>query len=234
MFKTCKKPPMSIISASGDICSFKALQAGIPLKSHTVDIDSVSGVSKIHIQNTCGINLWNEEFLNGYYNRNAQGAFVSDGQFMCSKYMIPVKPNQSLFWYAEKNNQGRILFYDENGVYVSSTENNTPNTVITVPSNCYYLHFYIFISTLGEFNNSINYPSTDTTYHAFEGQSFDISIGQTVNEATYNARTGVLEVTQPTVQTIQLPPCPIEPLLGENNIFADCGSTSIEAFQFGR
>lgn len=38
MFKTCKKPPMSIITSSGSICTFNALQEGLPLKSHSVEV----------------------------------------------------------------------------------------------------------------------------------------------------------------------------------------------------
>jgi hypothetical protein len=47
------------------------------------------------------------------------------------------------------------------------------------------------------YNNdiSINYPSTDTSYHAFVGQSITIEIGSTVYGGEYDARTGVLTVT---------------------------------------
>ena len=57
MFKTCKKPPMSIISASGDVCSFKSLQSGLPLKSHKIDVSpTLNGVSEINI----GMVNWNQ------------------------------------------------------------------------------------------------------------------------------------------------------------------------------
>lgn len=70
--KTCLKPPMSIISASGSICTFNALQEGLPLKSHKVALTAtqsgsgtpspsnpraISGYDKIHVCGT-GINLW--------------------------------------------------------------------------------------------------------------------------------------------------------------------------------
>jgi len=77
---------------------------------------------------------------------------------------------------------------------------------------------------------------TLTTVSAVNGSTnsfFTIPIGQTVNEATYNARTGVLEVTQPSVQTLQLPPCPIDTLEGVNNIWADTGDTTLQYIKFG-
>lgn len=71
LVKTCKKPPMSIISASGSICTFNALQEGLPLKSHTVSLVAkqaagtpspsfplpISGWDEIGICAT-GKNLW--------------------------------------------------------------------------------------------------------------------------------------------------------------------------------
>ena len=72
MFKTCKKPPMSIISESGSICTFNALQSGLPLKSHTialtatqsgsgdpspVNVRTINGYNAINIWAT-GKNLW--------------------------------------------------------------------------------------------------------------------------------------------------------------------------------
>jgi hypothetical protein len=63
------------------------------------------------------------------------------------------------------------------------------------------------------------------------GNSTTISIGSTVNEGEYDARTGILEVTSPSVQTIQLQPCPIDTLEGVNNIWADTGETTVQYFK---
>lgn len=43
--KTCLKPPMSIISASGNVCSFNSLQEGLPLKSHVVQLTATQSGS---------------------------------------------------------------------------------------------------------------------------------------------------------------------------------------------
>jgi len=282
MFKTCKKPPMSIITASGDVCSFKALQAGIPLKSHTVDIDSVSGVSAINIgsdakyagfinfNQLCNIPSGSSTVNSVAISRDGNGKVMLNGtcdlatgstnayvfSFSSSfisghKYIIgtvgsranhlTVTPN------GVNNYMGDFRFFTANfnlvvAIYAGETYDNEaiypmiidltamfgaghePSTVDEVRAlfpNDYYDYNAGTLTTVSAVNGSTN-------------SFFTIPIGQTVNEATYNARTGVLEVTQPTVQTLQLPPCPIDTLQGVNNIFADCGSTSIEAFQFGR
>lgn len=51
MQESFKIPTASFSSVSGAVCSFDSQYAGLPLKSHTVDIDSVSGVSSINIGN---------------------------------------------------------------------------------------------------------------------------------------------------------------------------------------
>lgn len=58
---------------------------------------------------------------------------------------------------------------------------------------------------------------------------------QALIEAQYNSNTPVevvYELATPT--TIQLPPCLIDTLEGVNNIFADCGDTTLEYLKAGR
>ena len=231
--RTCLKPPLSFPSVSGAVCSFDSQYAGIPLKSHTVDIDSVSGVSAIHIQNTCGVNQWDEVAEIGGINVTT-GQNQVDNRLRSKNY-IRILPNTVYGGIAGSGDYINLFYYDESKDYLYYTGLilNGRNT-FTTPSNACYMRILLQGSYGTTYNNdiSINYPSTDTSYHAFEGQSFDISIGSTVNEATYNARTGVLEVTQPSVQTIQLPPCPID-TLEVNNIWADTGDTTLQYIKIG-
>ncbi len=98
MFKTCKKPPMSIISASGSICTFNALQEGLPLKSHTIaltatqsgsgtpspdNVRTINGYSEIN-NNACGVNFVSiadraESTLNGITSEITNSRLVATG-----------------------------------------------------------------------------------------------------------------------------------------------------------
>lgn len=232
-FEVKKLPPLSFPTLTGSIVTFNSQYAGLPLKSHTVDIDSVNGVSAIHIQNTCGINQWDEVIRNGYYDANNNGVFVAHNNMIAN--ITPIKVMPSTTYYVKSSTYQIVLSYYDAGMYFISQTGAIRNTTFTTPSNCAYVNLSNSWNAGATYNNdiSINYPSTDTRYHAFVGQSFTIPIGQTVNEATYNARTGVLEVTQPSVQTLQLPPCPIDTLEGVNNIWADTGDTTLQYVKFG-
>jgi len=297
MFKTCKKPPMSIISASGDICSFKALQAGIPLKSHTVDIDSVSGVSAINIgsdakyagfinfnQIITGTIPTSETQNDVTLVNNGDGTYTISGTATANThfFVLDLKTWEShkfLLYGAPLSASNdtytlRIRGADQDiydvghgcmwsgnqykGISITVWGGVSINTPVvfkpqffdltemfgqTKADEIYNMEQQTAGSGVAYFrslfpNDYYAYNAgTLTTVSAVNGSTnsfFTIPIGQTVNEGVYNARTGVLEVTQPSVQTLQLPPCRVETLLGVNNIFADCGSTSIEAFQFGR
>lgn len=228
MFKTCKKPPMSIISVSGSICTFNALQEGLPLKSHTVDIDSVSGVNEINI-GTVGKNWLNNP-----------DQTITSPSYVINNVNAPMVANHYVlsFDFLGTNNSSSLRVDDENGTAIFVTGKNTINGhneyLINLPSNGSFVKF--FTNAVGTYSNfQIELGNQFTTYEAYKGNTYTtIQIGSTVNKGEYDARTGILEVTSPTVQTIQLPPCPIDTLEGVNNIFADCGSTTLEAIKFGR
>ena len=247
---THQKPPLSFPSVSGAVCSFDSQYAGLPLKSHTVDIDSVSGVSAINIANISdNTNIsYFQGVLNGTYGfvdlgslewTYASSKFITTitdlvnssgynlpSPIVCAKYtVIPQMgqgsdvPDKSI--YVQYNANQRVLVYD-----TAYTDAATFKTAM----NGVYLIYELATPTTPSFTNA----EFEALCEAFgmNGQSFTIQIGQTVNEATYNARTGVLEVTQPSVQTIQLPPCPID-TLEVNNIWADTGDTTLQYIKLG-
>lgn len=252
MFKTCKKPPMSIISASGDICTFKALQAGIPLKSHSVAVNSVSGVSSINIwsagKNLAPINARSQTAAGTTITVDTDGIATVENtgtashffEYFRGNYNFPKGTYRFTAWvngeeYTQSgitNSPYRFYFSMTNGGVVNAGNSFT----ITQDTGLWI----IYIQTKNgwsyddEVKLQIEVGSTATEWEKYNATTNIINIGSTVNEGTYDAITGVLEATQPSVQTIQLPPVRVETLLGVNNIFADCGSTSIEAFQFGR
>jgi hypothetical protein len=79
----------------------------------------------------------------------------------------------------------------------------------------------------------LEFGSDISSFEAYNGNTYTINIGSTVNEGEYDARTGVLKVTSPSEQIIQLPSCPIDTLEGVNNIWADTGDTTLQYPKFG-
>lgn len=255
MYPCLSLPSLSFPTLTGSIVTFNA-QYALPLKAHTVNIDSVSGVSAIGISAT-GLNLWGGKYLlQDFINMNLGGSFTYDdekllfgaGQMSGSKvihtanfkantrYTIILTGYNS--YYGTATNMS--VLYTDNTRTDIAFPNNTPNVKQTVR----------FVTTANKTVQAItgrNSGGNTTLYYNeccllegvhtaddFEpfGTFKHIDIGQTVNEGEYDARTGVMEVTLPSVQTIQLPPCPIDTLEGVNNIWADTGNTTLQYPKF--
>lgn len=217
---------MSIISASGDVCSFKALQAGIPLKSCVSQISgyqegsgtpSPSNVRPLHA------------FSSATLTENNNTHLFTFGQDIYQGYIDWKRGVIVGTWRVV--DLGTINWSVYNGDKFYTTINNLKEPITISDRNkglvceCYK-------------------PSDSLSLGEIQDQSF-LKLAQTENfwikDSNYNdptafktAMNGVMLAYElATPQTIQLSGTQIETLL-ENNIFADCGSTSIEAFQFGR
>ena len=83
-----------------------------------------------------------------------------------------------------------VLYYRADNSYINFTRLNEAGT-FTTPADCAFITFYCAATYGTTYNNdlSINYPATDTTYHAYNGSTVTIAFGQTV----YG---GVLDVTR--------------------------------------
>ena len=254
MFESHLKPPISFPSVSGSICTFNSQYAGLPLKSHTVDIDSVSGVSSINIGAT-GLNLIGLNTRASGIDLGITSEIQADNRIIASGRSTG---NADISFTLANNvllKGGQAYTFSLNG---TDTRSNTLYFYIhvvgdgysnhSIPSNAHSVTFTtsrdVFIDSclLRTFNGGtvdidakaqLEIGSTAHSFESYSGNAYTINIGQTVNEATYNARTGVMEVTQPSVQTLQLPPCPIDTLEGVNNIWADTGDTTLQYTKFG-
>ena len=293
MFESYLKPPISFPTVSGSVCTFNSQYAGLPLKSHTVDIDSVSGVS--------AINIGSDNKYAGFINFNqlisdtkirdtfeANGVLftkVSNGFELSGEANAIVRTNYLTYSISYTNNHVYFLYdglgeialwngYDtvfnvngsiikwnratsasytycilETGVTYSGTIKPQIIDITALfernPSMADYIYSLeqqtsgagvAYFRSLFPNDYYDNNAGTLTTVSAVNGSTnsfFTIPIGQTVNEGVYDARTGILEVTSPSVQTIQLPPCPIDTLEGVNNIWADTGDTTLQYPKFG-
>ena len=163
-------------SASGDIATFVDGSAN-PLKGLEISIEAVQSGSgdpsptnvrpitgwtecNIVVENT---NLWDEQWVVGTIDNT--GTYIPSGSRVVSKNYIRVPENTSLYM---GSNAAWCYFYKEKSVSSYYTYANVQNGVVNVPSGVKYMKFYT-TSTYGTtYNNdiSVNYPSTDTNYHA--------------------------------------------------------------------
>ena len=178
-----------------DICTFETTLPE-PLQSVTVDIEAtggngtpdspipINGYTEANITR-CGVNLWDEEWENG--DISSSTGEKTSGSLVITKNFILVKPNTVCY----SNITLRTRWYDAQKNYIGPNPTITANATFTVPATAHYLMFTTQSNYGSTYNNdiSINYPSTDTTYHAYNGQTYAIAFGQTV----YG---GVLDVTR--------------------------------------
>lgn len=197
-------------SASGEIASFetdsvnnvsslKVNMEPIQEGSGTPSPDNVrpiSGRDSVSA-NVVGVNVWDEEWELGWWNYQT-GVFTANSSFFACKSKIRVLPNTDYYWKCPTNVR-ELQYYDANGEPLgrrNSFAEGYMNTTFTTPANCYYLTFY-FGGTYGNtYNNdiSINYPSTDHDYHAYQGSSYTADLGQTVYGGTVDLVSGEVVV----------------------------------------
>ena len=162
------------------------------------NVRPISGWTGVDIYHT-GANVWDEEWRNGYYTNT--GTFNPNANYVANKNPIPILPNTTYYIYiASVPTAGRdILYYDGEMNYLSKASLYA-NATFTTPANAEYANFNLGSSYGNTYNDdiSINYPSTDTEYHAYTGHTYSVTWQDeagTVYGGTYNFVTGVLTVT---------------------------------------
>lgn len=193
-----------IRTVSGEIASFftniednfislktnvKASQAsGTPTPDNPLPI---SGYTEANIT-ACGVNLWDEEWEVG--NIDGTGANSPASDRIRSKGYIQVKGTTSVYLVIPT-----AVVIHKYGVDKSYLGNNyvASSGSFTIASDVAFIRFRADTSYGTTYNNdiSINYPSTDTTYHAYNGDTVTIAFGQTVYGGTLDVTNGTLEIT---------------------------------------
>lgn len=169
-------------------CQILAKQAsGTPSPVNPLPIQTYDSLTLYHND----INMWDEQWELGTLNW-ADGSPVPSTSYFRAKNYIPCKPNTT---YRAIVGSGITLYaYDENKVFTRRVFNNQSDQNFTTQANEYYLRFRTFTEETTYQNNiSINYPSSDTQYHAFNGAY--IPFGQTVANGVLDITTGKLRVT---------------------------------------
>lgn len=202
-------------TATGAIASFSDGADNIPMKKVTVRIEPkqagtgdpspdnvrpISGWTGAQVART-GVNVWDEEWELGWYRL---GVKIPATDTICSKNKIPVSPGKKYyvltptpFYYTYYDINGDFLpmsEYDKNGRYATSV-----SVEITIPANAYYMTFNLGTAYGATYNHdiSINYPSTDTSYHPYTGNTYPITFPSeagTVYGGTLDVTNGVLTV----------------------------------------
>ena len=205
---------------SGSIASFTDGADNVPVKDLVVNITptqtgtgdpsptnirSISGWTAANIY-VRGTNLWDEEYLQGYYD--SAGRFQSASNQLCTKNSVSVCPNITVRFIIPMTASStfNIVERDADGGFLrrySRTYNpSTGYFDFTISSDCYYIDINFSTYYGATYNNdiSINYPATDFTYHKYDADStvYNVSFGSsagTVYGGTLDVTTGMLTVT---------------------------------------
>lgn len=133
-----------------------------------------------------GVNLWNEQWELGGYN-NTTGEKTWSNERIRNKDFIYL-PSRT-FYFKTPARSTVVLAYDKNKQRLGTVVSVNGSRVITLPSGTQYMNFYT-IATTYDNDISVNYPSTDTDYHAYNGAQYTKQLGETVYGGSYNSVTG--------------------------------------------
>ena len=196
------------VSRSGAICNYVANVGGVPLSRFIANITPIqagsgdpspsnprpiTGRSAVNVART-GVNVWDEAWELGAIN-TTNGQDTSANNRIRSKNYIVCVPNTTYFVKSPSQGGLSVFFYDINKDFIRFDYRT--NATVTSPSNALYMRFCNGGADLTTYNNdiSINYPATDTAYHASNDDAWGISLYETVYGGTLNVSTGLLTIT---------------------------------------
>ena len=147
-----------------------------------------------------GVNVWDEEWELGGIDAST-GLPYADNNLIRSKNFSPIVGNSD-YCFVTNGNTFVVHWYDSNENQISYNQRFTPTTpsILTAPQNAKYLKIRMGSAYGTTYKNdvSVNYPSTDTSYHAYNGTTYPVSWQDdagTVYGGTVALVTGVLTVT---------------------------------------
>ena len=142
----------------------------------------------------CGINLL-DKTLSTANKRTNNGVIINSTGNSISGY-IPVLPETTYYILnALPSATGEaIAFYDKNKNYLSRGYLTNGNGTRATPINAYYM--IVSYPIANQDTVACNYPSTDTSYHAYNGTTHTINFGQTVYGGSLDVISGKLTITE--------------------------------------
>lgn len=176
------------------------------------NICPISGRTGLSVYRT-GVNVWDEVWELGGIDGSGNNQSGTDR--IRSKNYIPVTPGATYYYYINSTYGIYAWGYDSSKTYVGRVPSNgwaISNNTVTIPSGVYYIRIVVQPGYGTTYNNdiSINYPSTDTGYHAYAGNTYAAdwtSEAGTVYHGTVDPVTGLLTVDRigitPNVKSLQ-------------------------------
>ena len=134
------------------------------------------------VVNVSGINLFDKTTAQAGYVDNADGQIkgtTASLNYKCTDY-IPVLSGNSYYVKSEQTLSIWGAWYDKDKRFISGITGYV-NNVITAQLNACYVRLTIGRDGNGNIDTfGVNYPSTETDYHAYSGTSVTLTFGSTV------------------------------------------------------
>lgn len=195
---TIENVPIASFSDGADEIPVRELQVAIePVQSGTGDpsptnVRPISGHTEVKVMRT-GVNLWDKANVENGYIDDTTGEVKATAPYKNTGF-VKVLPNTQYYIKTEQTASAWGAWYDADKRYISGVTSYHTSPLITSPNNASYVRLTVASSGIGNINTfGINYPSTATDYEPF-GQTYPISLGQTVYGGTLNVTTGVLTI----------------------------------------
>lgn len=144
----------------------------------------------------CGVNLFDEELEVGVIS--SDGSIDSSQTTRRTTSYIPVKSGTNVYLACPNSAlNGRYAYYDSDKNLIEFNGNGFANNNITIPSGAAYLRITVGSGYGTIYNNdiSLNYPATDTEYHAYNGQTITLDLNGTRYGGYVDVVNGKLVVT---------------------------------------
>ena len=149
--------------------SIEAVQSGTGDPSPT-NVRPISGWSAVNVVDT-GVNVWDEQWEVGSYSTSTGEKTEANNRIRCKN---PIKVvGGSTIYISSANTNMRIYLYYPNGEY-KTTPSTLADTEYTIPDDVGWMTFNMATTYGTTYNNdvSINYPSTNTSYTAYNGTTY--------------------------------------------------------------
>jgi hypothetical protein len=131
--------------------------------------------SKVTAVECVGVNLWDEQYMEGYYSPS-EGYHIRSSAEICTANKIAVKAGkQYRMTIGNLQSQISLMYYDKNGVFLSYKQVGNSH-IITPPTNAAYIHLNFGKEYGNVYNNDImlNKGETALPYSPYFRNTFPI------------------------------------------------------------
>ena len=158
------------------------------------NVRAISGFTGVNIYRT-GVNFCGCEWESGTINASSGEDYDDGTEKKRTKGYFAIVGGLT-YNVVDESRYKRVYWYDKDKNYISS--HTTSSTGKTAPSNACFARAVVESDKTPNpaETYSFNYPSTDTEYHAYTGNSYTVTFpdGQTIYGGTLDLVTGVLTV----------------------------------------